>query len=88
MSGTGSTPSWRFGDNHSSEQWQNQMQQRGWTAEQIAEAVAGGQRFAATNNIHPANGATRYVHPSTGRSVVLDDATSEVIQVGGNGFVD
>ena len=87
MSGSSSTPPWRLGDNHSATQWQSKMQKRGWTADQITEAVAAGQRFGAVNNIRPLNGATRYVHPTTGRSVVLDDISGEVIHVGGDGFV-
>jgi hypothetical protein len=63
------------------------MQRRGWTIDQIEQAIRQGQRFAAANNIKPDHGATRYVHPTTGRSVVLDDATGEVIHVGGDGFV-
>lgn len=31
-------------------------------------------------------GITRYVHPETGRSVVVDDVSKEVIHVGGDGF--
>ncbi len=87
MSGTSGTPNWRLGANHSAEQWQNKMWQRGWTVDQIEEAIRHGQRFTAANNINPASGATRYIHPTTGRSVVLDDATGEVIHVGGDGFV-
>ncbi len=30
--------------------------------------------------------ATRYINPTTGQSVVLDDVTKEVIHVGGPGF--
>jgi hypothetical protein len=63
------------------------MRQRGWTADQIDEALRRGQRFAAANNLDPAKGATRYVHPITGRSVVLDNVTGEVIHVGGDDFV-
>jgi Colicin E5 ribonuclease domain len=63
------------------------MQQRGWTPQQITEAIQNGQQFPAANNVNPANTATRYVHPSTGRSVVTDDVTEEVIHVGGDGFV-
>jgi hypothetical protein len=62
------------------------MAQRGWTPQQIDEAIAGGQKFSAPNNINPGNSATRYVHPQTGRSVVVDDVTHEVLHVGGNGF--
>lgn len=87
VSGTDGTPSWRLGANHTAEQWRNRMRQRGWTADQIEEAVRHGQRFEAVNNINPSDGATRYVHPTTGRSIVLDDATGEVIHIGGDGFV-
>jgi predicted RNA binding protein YcfA (HicA-like mRNA interferase family) len=59
-----------------------QMARRGWTEAQIVEALQ-------TLGI-PARGkkgpATRYVHPRTGRSVVVDDATGEVFHVGGDGF--
>jgi len=59
-----------------------QMAKRGWTEAQIVEALQ-------TQGI-PTRGkkgsATRYVHPRTGRSVVMDDATGEVFHVGGDGF--
>lgn len=80
-------PTWRLGNNHTPQQWANKMAARGWTTDRITEAVQAGQQVPAVNNIHPANGATRYIHPSTGRSVVLDDATGEVIHVGGDGYV-
>jgi hypothetical protein len=32
------------------------------------------------------NASTRYVHPTTGQSVVFDDVTKEVIHLGGPGF--
>ncbi len=62
------------------------MKNRGWTPQQIDEAISRGRRFPAQNNVNPANGATRYVHPVTGRSVVIDDVTGEVLGVGGVGF--
>lgn len=85
--GSSNTPTWRLGDNRSATQWQSKMKKRGWTDAHISEAVAVGQRFVAINNIRPSNGATRYIHPTTGRSVVLDDTTGEVIHIGGDGFV-
>jgi hypothetical protein len=63
------------------------MRHRGWTTDQITEAIRHGQKFPAVNNVHPGNAATRHVHPTTGRSVVVDDVTGEVIHVGGDGFV-
>jgi hypothetical protein len=84
---SGGTPTWRFGSNHSVAQWQNKMRKRGWTTDQITEAIQTGQKLPATNNVTSGNGATRYVHPATGRSVVVDDTTGEVIHIGGDGFV-
>jgi len=66
--------------------WQNQMQKRGWTPEQIEEAIDKGEKFKAENMINKENPATRYVHPETGKSVVIDDITGEIIHVGGQNF--
>ncbi|MEW5978410.1 MAG: RHS repeat-associated core domain-containing protein [Acidobacteriota bacterium] len=64
-----------------------QMQTRGWTRVEIQEAFEKGQQFPAVNRLRGANTpATRYVHPSTGKSVVIDNASGEVIQVGAPGF--
>ena len=63
-----------------------QMRARGWTAEQIAEAVERGERHASVDR-ETSRPATGYVHPETGRSVVLDDASGEIIHVGGDGFL-
>lgn len=30
--------------------------------------------------------ATRYVHPRTGKSIVIDNKTNEIFHVGGEGF--
>src|SRR4051812_22547871 len=82
VSHAGGIPSWKLGSNHSAVQWQNKMRQRGWTPDQITEAIQTGTKIAAGNLVNPANTATRYVHPTTGRSVVVDDVTEEVIHVG------
>ncbi len=63
------------------------MRKRGWTVARIDEAIASGQNFSVINQVNPGNNATRYVHPETGRSVVIDDVTREVIHVGGDGFL-
>jgi hypothetical protein len=63
------------------------MQLRGWTPDQITEAIQKGQTFPAINHIDPSHFATRYVHPTTRRSVVVDDATQEVIHVGADGYI-
>jgi hypothetical protein len=85
--GVPGVPAWTLGHNHSAQQWQNQMQRRGWTPARITEAIQGGQSFPAPNHANACHCATRFVHPKTGRSVVVDDVTSEVIHVGGDGFL-
>lgn len=77
---------WKWGSHKSARKAASQMSKRGWTDAQIDEAITGGQQFPAPNNIAAANGATRYVHPVTGRSVVIDNTTNEVLHVGGDGF--
>ncbi len=62
-----------------------QMGPRGWTPEQIQEAIKSGKRARAVNKA-TGNPATRYLHPKSGQSVVVDDVTREVIHVGGPGF--
>ena len=84
--GSAAKSGWKLGKGKSAAKWANQMRQGGGTLRQIDEAVSGGNRFSAPNKVNPGNTATRYVHPKTGRSVVVDDVTGEVIHVGGNGF--
>lgn len=60
-----------------------QMKRRGWTEEQIHEAM-GTKGIKTQGKQGP---ATRYVHPDTGRSVVVDDRSGEVFHVGGDGFL-
>jgi hypothetical protein len=61
------------------------MGPRGWTEQQIAEAMKSGQQIRAINKA-TGNPAIRYVHPQNGQSVVVDTVTDEVIHVGGPGF--
>jgi hypothetical protein len=75
-----------LGRHKSVAQWQKQMARRGWTMEEIDEAIATGARHAAANHINPGNTATRYVSPRTGRSVVVDDQTGEVPHVGASDY--
>ena len=86
MSGVGGRPSWSLGRNHTAEQWRRKMRRWGRTPAHVDEAILAGRQFEVTTHINPGNGATRSVHPDTARSVVLDDATGEVIHVGGDGF--
>lgn len=77
---------WIFGKFKSNAKWAGQLAKRGWTSESITEVLSTGEKFPTTNMINPANNATRYVHPITGQSVVIDEVTREIIHVGGPGF--
>jgi Colicin E5 ribonuclease domain len=77
---------WKFGAFKSLAKWESQMTKRGWTSQQVTEALQTGEKFAVANLVNKENTATRYVHPDTGYSVVIDDITKEVIHVGGNEF--
>ncbi len=60
-----------------------QMKARGWTEQMILEALKA-KGIPAAGKDGP---ATRYVHPATGKSVVVDDVTGEIFHVGGEGFL-
>ena len=59
-----------------------QMARRGWTDAQLREAM----RSPGIPTRGKVNPATRFVHPVTGKSVVVDNATGEIFHVGGEGF--
>ena len=77
---------WRPGSFKSSQKWANQFVNRGWTNEQVTETIKTGKNFQQINRIHPKNGATRFQNKETGKSVVIDNKTYELLQVGGEGF--
>jgi hypothetical protein len=58
------------------------MRKRGWTEQQIYEALAT-VGIPTQGQLNP---ATRYVHPVTGKSVVVDNVTGEIFHLGGEGF--
>ncbi|WP_306143126.1 RHS repeat-associated core domain-containing protein [Roseibium sp. MMSF_3412] len=60
-----------------------QMKKRGWTEKMVREALIT-EGIPATGKNGP---ATRYVHPTTGNSVIKDNATGEIFHVGGTGYL-
>jgi len=81
-----SGPGWRLGSAKSAVKWANRLARGGWTADAITRAINSGARHRAINMVNPGNGATRYVHPETGASVVRDDVTGEILHVGRPGM--
>ncbi len=76
---------WKLGKHKTKQKWKNQMKDRGWNGKQITEAIKKGRAFPVENKM-TGGAATRYVHPRTGRSIVRDNKTKEILQVGGDGF--
>jgi hypothetical protein len=75
-----------FGSHKPTPKWRTLLERRGWSEDQIREAIDNGERYPAQNNVNRGNTATRYVHRQTGKSVVVDDLTGEILHVGGAGF--
>lgn len=63
------------------------MKKRGWVLEQIQEAITTGRQLPANNHIHKDNGAIRYIHPQTGKSIIIDMVTRELIHIGKKDFL-
>lgn len=63
------------------------MEKRGWTEAEITEALTRGRQFSTDNCVNYDNAAIRYMHPETGRSIVIDDSTRELIHVGREEFL-
>jgi hypothetical protein len=59
-----------------------QMRKRGWTEQSIREAL----RTTGIPSRGKQHRATRYVHPVSGKSVLVDDVTGEIFHLGGKDF--
>jgi len=63
-----------------------QMASRGWTTEEIVETVQNGRAYGVVNKA-TGGAATEYVNAATGKFVVVDNATNQVIQVSRSGML-
>jgi hypothetical protein len=59
------------------------MLDRGWTDDMINDAMQT-DGIPTEGNFGP---ATRYIHPATGQSLVIDNLTREIFHVGGPGYL-
>ena len=62
------------------------MIKRGWLSSEILEAYTQGDFFDAVDLTGSNVAATRFVHPESGKSVVINNATGKIIHVGGRDF--
>jgi hypothetical protein len=58
---------------------------RGWTKQEILDTVREGDAYAVTNKA-TGGPATEYVSRSTGKFVVIDNETGQVLQVSKAGY--
>ncbi len=78
---------WSFGTYKSKERWGNQMKERKWTEQEITDTIKTGKADPAPNYINKGNTATRYTDSQSGKFVVRDDVTKEIIQIGDKDFI-
>ena len=78
--------SWQYGHNHSMIKWNNEFKKRGWSENQVSKTIKNGQSTPATNKVNPGNKATRYKNKNTGKSVVIDKKSRELLHVGSKDF--
>jgi RHS repeat-associated protein len=78
---------WRLGIHKSATQWANRLAAGGWRPGDITRVIRQGDRAFAPNLVNPGNSATRFTDSATGRFVVRDDVTLEILQVSRPGFV-
>ncbi len=63
-----------------------QMLSRGWTKQEILDTIQSGKAYDVINKA-TGGPATEYVNPATGKFVVVDNTTKQVLQVSGPGFL-
>src|SRR5208337_713998 len=66
---------------------QNDMAQRGWTPQDIENAYRNGVPSQVVDRTAGFTPATQYLDPATGKFVVVNNQTGNVIQVSGAGFL-
>ena len=77
---------WVLGKHKSALKWKNRMEGRKWTAKEITDTIRYGERSKAFNKVNKGNRAVRYTNRKTGKYVVRDEDTNEILQVSGNEF--
>ena len=78
--GTGDA-SWTLGAFKSAEKWASQISKGSWTPDAITNMIETGIQSCVENRVNPGNSATQYLNSDTGRFVVQDDVTGEILQV-------
>ncbi len=69
--------------------WGDYMMKRGWKFDDIQKTLAKGkwEPHAGQNYLNPGNSMSIVTNQSTGKSLIIDNVTKEVIQLGDKGFL-
>jgi hypothetical protein len=69
--------------------WGNYMNKRGWTFNDIQQTLLNGkwQPHSGTNWLNPGNSMSVVTNPNTGKSLIIDNITKEIIHLGKKGYV-
>lgn len=63
------------------------MKKRGWTEQEITEAITSGPQVPTMFFGDSEHDALRYMHPETGKSLAVDDVTRELIHLGLDDYI-
>ena len=80
-------PALKLGKHKSLTKWKNRWKRGEWTAKDIRETYKSGKQFKADNMVNKSNTATRYHNQKLNKSIVVDDVTGEILQLGKEGFI-
>jgi len=78
---------WTFGSHKSPKRWATQIEKRNWTPQEITQTIKYGRKYPAPNHVKPENRAVRYLNSKTGKYVVRDEVTKEILQISGDDFI-
>jgi hypothetical protein len=69
--------------------WGKYMAKRGWTYTEIEKTLLHGKwsPISGNNYLNPGNSMSIVTSPSTGKSLIIDNVTKEVIHLGEKGYV-
>ena len=72
---------WKFGRHKQAEKWARRIEKWDWTPERITDLIKNGERYRVENRVNRGNAAIQYSDPKTGRFVVRDEVTREILQI-------
>ena len=67
--------------------WGNYLSKQGWSGKDIQQTLLKGQwsPHSGTNYLNPGNPMSIVTNPTTGKSLIIDNVTKEIIQLGKTG---